>query len=280
MSGLSGAWAAALALLALYGQSVGPLSSAPAEAADPDEPLTRARTREALISERSESSRARSRAQALSAYRLLRRRAVTFLADPRSRAQQARGVDTALWVLAREAGESAVWQAELARGARDREALENVPSARTGLPGATASLPVLMRPARGTLVGAPGLRRDEASSAFLRQEGVRILTRLNEPVLAPAGGRVHRVAALPQGGFAIVVALGNDGVCILSGLREVEVAEGSSVERGQRVGVVGRGLDGAPVVTLEFWQRGTALDPRPLFRSDPGGRFGARALGE
>jgi septal ring factor EnvC (AmiA/AmiB activator) len=105
---------------------------------------------------------------------------------------------------------------------------------------------------------------------MLRQDGLRFLSRLNQPVRAPAAGAVHKVVALPQGGFALVIALDGGTVGILTGLRQVEVAEGSRLEPGQPVGRVGRDLDGAPVVSFELWQRGTPIDPRPLLRSQPG----------
>jgi murein DD-endopeptidase MepM/ murein hydrolase activator NlpD len=300
--GLGTARAAGLAGLLLCGQATGQTTQLPTDpTAQLDQALLRARTRERLLLDRSENAQTRARAQALIAYRLLRRRDATFLVDPRGRAVQARSLGSVLLVLNREAGEAALWRAELGRSARDRQALEQKGLPRHGtsldrdlLPAAPPPRPALVWPVRGTVVGAPGLRRDDASSALVRQQGIRILSRLNQPALAAASGRVHRVAALPQGGFALVVAHpvaegatrpdgspdGAGGVSILSGLREVEVTEGSPVERGQRVGLVGRGLDGAPVVTFEFWQRGAALDPRTLFGPDLAGRGRPRALGQ
>jgi septal ring factor EnvC (AmiA/AmiB activator) len=230
--------------------------------------LARARTREAIVAERSAGATTRARAQALAAYRLARKRAATFLADPRGRAQQARALDAALWVLAREANEAALLRAELAQTAQDRQSLESAATA-TQAPAHPQGDLALLLPARGSLVSSPGLRRDDATLAVLREEGVRLLSRLNEPARAVAAGRVHRVAALPRGGFALVTVHRDDLVSILSGLRQVEVAEGDVLEPGQRVGLVGRDLDGAPVIVLELWHRGRPLDPRPHLRAEP-----------
>jgi septal ring factor EnvC (AmiA/AmiB activator) len=257
--------AAALALL-LGGpaRAQAPSGDAPPAGEPLAEALARARTREAIGTERSQGARDRTRAQALAAYRLARKRAAAFLADPSSRGEQARALDAALWVLAREASEAALLRAELGHSARDRANLESAAAATsTSAPPHEGHAP-LAWPARGTLVRGPGLRRDEATLAVLREEGIRILSRLNEPARAPAGGRVQKVAALPRGGFAVVTVHEDGAISILSGLRQVEVAEGAAIERGQRVGLVGRDLDGAPVVSLELWQRGRPVDPTPL----------------
>ncbi len=239
-----------------------PARPAGAEADPLADALTRARTREAIGVERSETAQARARTQALAAYRLARRRAATFLADPRGRADNARALGAALLVLAREASEAAVFRAELAQARHDRAGLESA-----GATSATTTADrlhdgdLLLSPVRGTRVRGPGLRRDDATLALLREEGVRILSRLHEPVRAPAAARVHKVAPRARGGFALVLEHGDGLVSILSGLRQVDVVEGAPVERGQRVGLVGRDIDGAPVVSLELWQRGRPIDP-------------------
>jgi septal ring factor EnvC (AmiA/AmiB activator) len=254
-----------LAALALLLPAAAALAQPPPE--DLADALARARTRETIIAERSAGASTRARAQALAAYRLARKRAATFLADPRGRAQQARALDAALWVLAREANEAALLRAELEQTVHDRQRLESAATA-TSPPTQPQPDLALLPPARGSLVRTPGLRRDDATLAVLREVGVRLLSRLNEPARAVAAGRVHKVAALPRGGFALVTVHGDDLISVLSGLRQVEVAEGDALEPGQRVGLVGRDLDGAPVVTLELWQRGRPLDPRPFLR-DP-----------
>jgi septal ring factor EnvC (AmiA/AmiB activator) len=36
------------------------------------------------------------------------------------------------------------------------------------------------------------------------------------------------------------------------------------VKSGQALGLVGRDLDGAPVLVFELWHKGSPIDPRPL----------------
>jgi len=83
-------------------------------------------------------------------------------------------------------------------------------------------------------------------------------------VRAIADGRVRKTAALPQGGYAVVTEHGDDRISILSGLRQIDVDEGTEVKAGQALGLVGRDLDGAPVLVFELWQNGSPIDPRPL----------------
>jgi murein DD-endopeptidase MepM/ murein hydrolase activator NlpD len=119
-------------------------------------------------------------------------------------------------------------------------------------------------PARGTLVSGPGIRRDPATGTDSISESVEILSRMNEPVRAVADGQVRRIAALPQGGYAVVTEHADDRISVLAGLRQVDVDEGAAVKAGQPLGLVGRDLDGAPVLVFELWQDGSPIDPRPL----------------
>jgi murein DD-endopeptidase MepM/ murein hydrolase activator NlpD len=245
----------------------------------PVDPVARARAREQLTLARSTATLARARAQALIAYRLARRRSVEFLGDPARRAENARALDTALSVLKRSAFESRALSRELVLARAECQALETGDELPVASPAATsltlassdesAASPVpiplaLAWPARGTVVSGPGRRRDPATGTETTFDGVEILSRMNEPVRAVADGRVHRIAALPQGGYAVVMTHAEAGVSILSGLRQVDVAPGTTLTAGQPLGLVGRDLDGAPVLTFELWRAGAPVDPRPL----------------
>lgn len=286
--------ALALALLTL---SVAPTRSpGAARAAEGDrtpvDPLARAQARESFLSSRAASTEQRARAQALAAYRLARRRGADFLGDPGRRVATARALDAALMVLRRSASETAGWRRELSHAQAERQALQKGgrpgphPAAGDADPGMVLtpmSLEVLATlgpgagvifaplmavgvawPTRGTLVSGPGIRRDPATGTDSISESVEILGRMNEPVRAVAGGRVRRVEALPQGGYAVVTEHPDERISILSGLRQVDVAEGAEVTAGQPLGLVGRDLDGAPVLVFELWQDGAPVDPRPL----------------
>ena len=126
------------------------------------------------------------------------------------------------------------------------------------------------RPVRGETVALPGLRRDGSTKVELRHDGVDLLARLNEPVKSLAAGIVKRIEALPQGGFAIVTAHTTAGlVSIVSGLRDIVVAPGAKVEAGQPLGLAGRNLDGAAVVSIEIWRDRRAQDAARLLRARP-----------
>jgi murein DD-endopeptidase MepM/ murein hydrolase activator NlpD len=236
-----------------------------AVAAEGQEPLLRARAREELISKRSAQADATARAQALAAYRLSRKRTATFLDDPAHRTGDARAADAALLVLARSLEEAAVLDDERVEASAERRALEASVEA-------TADDPALPRhwhrrfrpPARGAAVATPAISRDEATGAQTRLPSVQLLARLDEPVHAIAAGRVGKVAALPQGGYAVVTTHEDGWLSVLSGLRQVDVAEGSRVESGQRLGSVGRNLDGAPILDFQLVHGGRAVDPGPV----------------
>ncbi|HEY0713068.1 MAG TPA: peptidoglycan DD-metalloendopeptidase family protein, partial [Polyangia bacterium] len=220
-----------------------------------------------------------ARAQALATYRLARRREAAVLGNGRRAAETARALEAALVMFRRSAWETAALRKEVGHATREREALEkalgpggSVDSA-NGDPGsagagagdtAAALGPLaLLWPARGTIVSAPGQRRDPATNTDSIAGGIEILSRMNEPAIAVAAGKVRLVEALPQGGHAIVIAHADGRTSITTGLRVVSIAVGDDVTAGQNVGFVGRDLDGAPVVTFELWQDGAPVDPRP-----------------
>jgi murein DD-endopeptidase MepM/ murein hydrolase activator NlpD len=103
-------------------------------------------------------------------------------------------------------------------------------------------------------VAVPGSRRDGPTKAELRHDGVQMLARLNEPVRSIAAGIVTRVESLPQGGFAVVTAHATGITSIVTGLRDITVAAGDKVGPGQTLGLAGRNLDGAAVVSVEIWR--------------------------
>jgi septal ring factor EnvC (AmiA/AmiB activator) len=236
--------------------------------AEPDagtpNPAARARARAAFLSQRSLDATRAAQAQAIAAYRLARRRAATFLPVPERRAAETRTVDAALLVLRRTVAEANVLQAELAETIVEQQALENrrEPSAENAGQEPLGLTPFrLLRPIPGSIVARPGLHRDPATSAEARRDGVQILGRLNQPVRAPDDGEVRKVVPLPQGGFALVLGHADHRVTILSGLRQANVNEGMLVERGAAIGLLGRNLDGAPILTIELWRAGAPLDP-------------------
>jgi septal ring factor EnvC (AmiA/AmiB activator) len=238
------------------------------------------RARETILAEHAAAASTLSRQHTLTAYRLVRRRQIGFLTNPFRRRADAEAAGLAMAVVRRSLREAAINRDELARVRAEREALEkrlgrrrdadSAPAppegttvgrgpARIGRP---STVPHFMSPVPGPVVATPGLHRDQATDADLRRVGLQILARFNAPVRAPAAGMVRRVARLPHGGFAVVTAHADGWVSILSGMREVEVAERQPVIAGHALGFAGRTLDGATVVKYELWHDRVPVDPR------------------
>lgn len=239
------------------------LAASPVRADEPAA-LHRLQEREATLVQQTQAKDQLARQQARTAYRLARKRQLGFMAEPDARLDDARALDLALFTARRSAGEALATREELARVHQEREALGAAAARVAPPPGGDP--PRFARPLKGAVVGQAGLRKDPVTGVEIRQDAVQILARLNEPVLSPARGTVRRVEAQPQGGYAVVTAHEGGWISVLGGLREVVVEVGATVEEGAPLGLAGRNLDGAVVVSLELWHGREAADPTPLMR--------------
>lgn len=240
------------------------LGAGPALAAETPAALARLHSREQTLSALAEEKEQLARQQARAAYRLARKRQLGFMAMPEARLDDARALDLALFTVRRSAGEARVIRDELGRVEGERQAL--AAAASRAVPPDAAEPPRFLRPLKGAVVGEPGLRRDPVTGVEVRQDALQILARMNQPVRAPAAGTVRRVEAQPQGGFAVVIAHEGDWVSVLGGLREAAVHPGEAVAAGAPLGLAGRNLDGAAVVSLELWHARAPVDPRRLMK--------------
>lgn len=231
--------------------------------------------REQILDTQTAAAETTTRQRALLAYRLSRRRELGFAANPESRLDDARSFDLALVALCRGLDESRTLARELDRVRVERSALETAlitralrentdDSAPTASPGLGSTR--LLRPVRGTPVAVPGARRDGPTKIEIRHDSVEILARLNEPVHAVAAGVVKRVEPLAQGGFAVMTAHPDGLTSILTGLRDVAVQPGETVVAGQTLGLVGRNLDGAAVISVAIWRHRRPQDAGKLLR--------------
>ncbi len=228
--------------------------------------------RRAALLRQKEAAESLLRRQATLAYRTTRKRDLGFLTDPEARAEQARSADATLALLARGLDEAAKIEHELALVAQERNELDarsvRVPDgteAANPVDGST-SAPAFQWPVRGPVVAGPGLRNDAMTGVELRQLGVQLLGRTDGQAMAPAAGTVVRVERLPEGGYALMIEHPHNLTSIISGLRRVNVTEGSSVAAGAEIGRVGRTLDGAPVVRFSVFSGLEAVDPRKHVR--------------
>lgn len=241
-----------------------PAPAARAESFDEGARLAqRLATRQEVLEGQKDGATARVREQALLAYQLTRRRELGFMSRPESRRDDAEAADLALTSLSKGLSETRSLVDELAHVRAEQVALDRARSRRMDAPADLGeSLHRFARPVRGAMVGVPGIRRDGPTGTELRRDGIELLARLNEPVRAVAAGVIRRVESLPQGGYAVVTQHPAGWVSILSGLRGVAVAPGEPVEPGQFLGLAGRNLDGAAVISLELWRNRQSVDPR------------------
>ena len=231
--------------------------------------------REQILDMQREAAEAGTHKRALLTYRMARHRELGFTAEPESRLDDASAFDMALLALHRSADETQALTRELDRVRADRTMMESAliaraVSAANRVQAQEGTHVQLARPLRGTPVAVPGLRRDGPTKVELRYDSVDLLARMNDPVRAIASGVVDRVELLPQGGFAVVTAHDGGLASIVSGLRDVRVAPKMRVEAGQTLGLAGRNLDGAVVVSVEIWRDRRPLDAAKLLRARVG----------
>ena len=235
--------------------------------------------REQILDAQTAAAENTTRQRALLAYRLSRHRELGFAANPENRLDDARAFDLAMVALRRGLDESQTLARELDRVRVDRSNLEAALVTRAlgeaasqdnteaaASPERLVSTARLLRPVRGTPVAVPGARRDGTTKIEIRHDSVEILARLNEPVHAIAAGTVKRVQPLAQGGFAVMTAHPGGLTSILTGLRDVAVKPGDTVLAGQTLGLTGRNLDGAAVISLAIWRNRRPQDAGKLLR--------------
>ncbi|HEX7505346.1 MAG TPA: M23 family metallopeptidase [Polyangia bacterium] len=232
--------------------------------------------REQVLDTQTTAAQNTTRQRALLAYRLSRRRELDFAANPETRLDEARSFDLALVALRRGLDESRALARELDRVRVDRSTLEaalvtralneNAGMDRSTSPERSPALARLLRPVRGTPVAVPGTRKDGTTKIEIHHDSLEILARLNEPVHAIAAGVVKRVEPLAQGGFAVMTAHPAGLTSILTGLRDVAIKPGDTVLAGQTLGLTGRNLDGAAVISVAIWRNRRPENAAKLLR--------------
>jgi len=254
-----------------------PISAVAAEpSADETALFDRLGAREQILDTQAAAAESTTRQRAQLAYRLSQRRELGFAANPENRLDDARTFDLALVALRRGLEESRTLARELDRVRAERSTLEAALVTRAlaeagqdnaetlASPDRGLAPARLLRPVRGTPVAVPGARRDGTTKIEIRHDSVEILARLNEPVHAIAPGVVKRIEPLAQGGFAVMTAHPGGITSILTGLRDIAVKPGDAVLAGQTLGLTGRNLDGAAVISVEIWRQRQAQDAGKL----------------
>ena len=117
-------------------------------------------------------------------------------------------------------------------------------------------------PVHGAPTSGFGLRADPFTGQPAFHEGVDISTSRSEPVLATADGVVLRSGWAGEYGKAIAIAHGDRYTTLYGHLEATLVAEGQTVHRGDRVGLVGStGRSTAPHLHYEVHVDGRAVNP-------------------
>ena len=117
-------------------------------------------------------------------------------------------------------------------------------------------------PVHGAPTSGFGVRADPFTGAPAFHEGVDISTSRSEPVLATADGTVLRSGWAGEYGKAIEIQHGDRYTTLYGHLEETLVAEGQTVRRGDRVGLVGStGRSTAPHLHYEVHVDGRAVNP-------------------
>jgi murein DD-endopeptidase MepM/ murein hydrolase activator NlpD len=117
-------------------------------------------------------------------------------------------------------------------------------------------------PVHGAPTSGFGVRADPFTGAPAFHEGVDISTSRSEPVLATADGLVLRSGWAGEYGKAIEIQHGDRYTTLYGHLEATLVAEGQTVHRGERVGLVGStGRSTAPHLHYEVHVDGRAVNP-------------------
>jgi septal ring factor EnvC (AmiA/AmiB activator) len=206
---------------------------------------------------RSQSEQART-ALAASRTALGERRAAlaAFEIQERSRSQQLAGLalsesDRAL-VLGEQAqtlaGRIDTRQSEEALAAALARLPGPVPRPGNAAPAPADAIPYSLA-VEGRLVTGVG----EISDGGVHSRGLTIETAAEAPAIAPAAGRVVYAAPFRRYANVVIIDHGNGWTSVITNLATLEVANGSAVQRGQRIGRTG---PGSPRVTLELRRNG------------------------
>jgi septal ring factor EnvC (AmiA/AmiB activator) len=180
----------------------------------------------------------------------------TFEMQQRGRSRQLAGLALSESDRALVLGEQA--QA-LAGRVSSRESEEALAAALARLPGpgprpgavqppAQEAIPYSL-PVQGRLLTGVG----EISEGGVHSRGLTIETGAQAEVIAPAAGRILFAGAFRRYENVVIIDHGNGWTSVITNLAALEVGQGATVQRGQRLGRTG---DGSPRVTVELRRDG------------------------
>jgi septal ring factor EnvC (AmiA/AmiB activator) len=101
----------------------------------------------------------------------------------------------------------------------------------------------------------------ELSPTGVRARGVSIAAAAGTRAVAPAGGKILYAAKFRDYGTILIIDHGKGWTSLITGLGDLEVAQGQTIPQGWPIGVVAAG-DAAtgPRLTVELRRRGRPMD--------------------
>lgn len=153
-----------------------------------------------------------------------------------------------------------------------QQTLDAAAQARPGEPGGVVTLPLrpfkgaLDWPVTGTLAGSFGRQVDRRFFTSVVSNGVRIAAGESTPVKAVHEGTVAYASTFAGFGKLVIVDHGAQAFSLYGYLSDIDVTPGEQVSRGQTIGTVGTGLDGAAGLYFELRIDARPVDPVQWFR--------------
>ncbi|HMM22793.1 MAG TPA: M23 family metallopeptidase [Selenomonadales bacterium] len=129
----------------------------------------------------------------------------------------------------------------------------------------------MVRPVDGKLVSPFGWQVHPILKQEMMHEGIDLEASLGSPVKAAAAGKVKTVTDSAQYGKMLIIEHSQEVDSVYGHLSEVLVKADDMVTQGQVVARVGKtGIASTPMLYFEVREKGTAVDPLPRFKDDPG----------
>jgi murein DD-endopeptidase MepM/ murein hydrolase activator NlpD len=117
-------------------------------------------------------------------------------------------------------------------------------------------------PARGWLSRGFGMKHDPFTGYEQMHRGIDIANHVGTPVIAPADGKVIKVARAGSMGLMVTIDHGYGFVTRYGHLSESKVKRGRHVKRGDVFALMGStGYSTGPHLHYEVWRNGSALNP-------------------
>ena len=114
-------------------------------------------------------------------------------------------------------------------------------------------------PAVGRLIGRYG----QAMKTGLTRKGISIETGIDAQVVVPSDGTVVFAGAFKGYGQLLIIEHDGGYLSLLAGLARIDSTIGQQVSSGEPAGIMGRPVNGSPVLYIELRRKGQPINPLP-----------------